>query len=117
MRLAADQAGQATANFVTDPDDRPEIDSYQGSVGFSNAGVTTNGGVRYFADASVPKAITTTPTLFPFPGAYSVFAGDCANNAAPTGVTPDSLAGSLVHISLDNIDLERLECQAFAEEA
>ena len=44
--------------------------------------MTTNSGVRYFTDSSVPKAITTTPTLFPFPAAYSVFAGDCANNAA-----------------------------------
>lgn len=91
LSLTYDQAGQATANFVTDPDDRPEIDSFQGSVGFANAGVTTNNGVRYFADASVPKAIMTTRTLFPFPAAYSVFAGDCANNAAPTGVTPDAL--------------------------
>ena len=85
---------------MTDPDDRPEIDSFQGSVGFSNAGVTTNNGVRYFTDASVPKAITTTPTLFPFPAAYSVFAGDCASNAAPTGVTPDALSvlpGKLDH--------------------
>jgi hypothetical protein len=100
LSLKYDRAGQATANFVTDPDDRPEIDSFQGSVGFANAGVTTNNGVRYFTDASVPKAITTTPTLFPFPGAYSVFAGDCANNAAPTGVTPDALAvlpGKLDH--------------------
>ena len=85
---------------MTDPDDRPEIDSFQGSVGFSNAGVTTNSGVRYFTDSSVPKAITTTPTLFPFPAAYSVFAGDCANNAAPTGITPDALSvlpGKLDH--------------------
>jgi len=100
LSLTYDQAGQATANFVTDPDDRPEIDSFQGSVGFANSGVTTNNGVRYFTDTSVPKAITTTPTLFPFPAAYGVFAGDCANNAAPTGVTPDSLAvlpGKLDH--------------------
>ncbi|MGZ6674583.1 MAG: hypothetical protein ACXVFM_19775, partial [Solirubrobacteraceae bacterium] len=91
LSLPYDLAGQAMANFVTDPDDRPEIDSFQGSVGFSNAGVTINNGVRYFTDTSVPKAITTTPTLFPFPAAYSVFAGDCASNAAPTGVTPDAL--------------------------
>jgi hypothetical protein len=91
LSLSYDQAGQAKASFVTDPDDRPEIDSFQGSVGFANAGVTANSGVRYFVDASVPKAITTTPTLYPFPGAYGVFAGDCTNNAAPTGVTPDSL--------------------------
>ena len=100
LSLTYDRAGQAKANFVTDPDDRPEIDSFQGSVGFANAGVTTNNGVRYFTDTNVPKAITTTPTLFPFPGAYGVFAGDCANNAAPTGVTPDSLAvlpGKLDH--------------------
>ena len=51
LSLTYDQAGQATANFMTtDPDDRPEIDSFQGSVGFSNAGVTTNSGVRYFAN-------------------------------------------------------------------
>ena len=91
LSLTYDLAGQAMANFVTDPDDRPEIDSFQGSVGFANAGVTINNGVRYFTDTSVPKAITTTPTLFPFPAAYSVFAGDCASNAAPTGVTPDAL--------------------------
>jgi Tfp pilus assembly protein PilV len=100
LSLKYDRAGQATANFVTDPDDRPEIDSFQGSVGFANAGVTTNSGVRYFTDANVPKAITTTPTLYPFPAAYGVFAGDCANNAAPTGVTPDALAvlpGKLDH--------------------
>jgi Tfp pilus assembly protein PilV len=100
LSLTYDRAGQATANFVTDPDDRPEIDSFQGSVGFANSGVTINNGVRYFTNASVPKAITTTPTLFPFPAAYGVFAGDCANNAAPTGVTPDSLAvlpGKLDH--------------------
>jgi Tfp pilus assembly protein PilV len=100
LSLKYDQAGQANASFVTDPDDRPEIDSFQGSVGFANAGVTVNSGVRYFADASVPKAITTTPSLFPFPGAYSVFAGDCANNAAPSGITPDSLTvlpGKLDH--------------------
>jgi Tfp pilus assembly protein PilV len=100
LSLTYDRAGQARANFVTDPDDRPEIDSFQGSVGFANAGVTINSGVRYFTDTNVPKAITTTPTLFPFPAAYGVFAGDCANNAAPTGVTPDSLAvlpGKLDH--------------------
>lgn len=91
LSLTYDLAGQAMANFVTDPDDRPEIDSFQGSVGFANAGVTINNGVRYFTDTSVPKAITTRPTLFPFPAAYSVFAGDCASNAAPTGVTPDAL--------------------------
>ena len=60
-------------------------------MGFANAGVTINNGVRYFTDTSVPKTITTTPTLFPFPAAYSVFAGDCSSNAAPTGVTPDAL--------------------------
>ena len=100
LSLKYDRAGQATANFVTDPDDRPEIDSSQGSVGFANAGVTTNSGVRYFTDASLPKTIATTPTLFPFPGAYSVFAGDCANNAAPTGAMPDALTvlpGNLDH--------------------
>jgi Tfp pilus assembly protein PilV len=100
LSLSYDQAGQATASFKTDPDDRPEIDSNQSSVGFSNAGVTTNSGVRYFANGTPVTAIATTPTLYPFPGAYSVFAGDCANNAAPTGVTPDSLAvlpGKLDH--------------------
>jgi Tfp pilus assembly protein PilV len=100
LSLSYDLAGQATASFKTDPDDRPEIDSNQSSVGFSNAGVTTNSGVRYFAAGTPVTAITTTPTLYPFPGAYSVFAGDCANNAAPTGVTPDSLTvlpGKLDH--------------------
>ena len=33
LSLTYDQAGQATVNFATDPDDRPEIDSFQGSVG------------------------------------------------------------------------------------
>lgn len=100
LSLSYDLAGQAVASFKTDPDDRPEIDSNQGSVGFSNAGVTVNSGVRYFASGTPVTAITTTPTLYPFPGAYSVFAGDCANNAAPTGVTPDSLTvlpGKLDH--------------------
>jgi Tfp pilus assembly protein PilV len=100
LSLSYDLAGQAVASFKTDPDDRPEIDSNQSSVGFSNAGVTTNSGVRYFANGTPVTAITTTPTLYPFPGAYSVFAGDCANNAAPTGVTPDALTvlpGKLDH--------------------
>jgi Tfp pilus assembly protein PilV len=100
LSLSYDLAGQATASFKTDPDDRPEIDSNQGSVGFANAGVTINSGVRYFGNGTPVTATTTTPTLYPFPGAYSVFAGDCANNAAPTGVTPDALAvlpGKLDH--------------------
>jgi Tfp pilus assembly protein PilV len=100
LSLSYDLAGQATASFKTDPDDRPEIDSSQGSVGFANAGVTINSGVRYFGNGSLVTSTQTTPTLYPFPGAYGVFAGDCANNAAPTGVTPDALAvlpGKLDH--------------------
>jgi Tfp pilus assembly protein PilV len=103
LPLKYDRAGQVKVNFKTMPDvGTTELDSYQGSVGFANAGVTINGGVRFFADTSVPPptSITTTPTLFPFPAAYSVFAGDCANNNAPSGATPDSLAvlpGKLDH--------------------
>jgi Tfp pilus assembly protein PilV len=102
LPLNYDQAGQVKVSFKTDPDDRAEIPTKQGSVGFANAGVTINGGVRFFADTSVPPptSITTTPTLFPFPAAYSVFAGDCANNNAPSGATPDPLAvlpGKLDH--------------------
>jgi Tfp pilus assembly protein PilV len=102
LPLKYDRAGQVKVDFKTDPDDRAEIATKQGSVGFANAGVTINGGVRFFADTSVPPptSITTTPTLFPFPAAYSVFAGDCANNDAPSGATPDSLAvlpGKLDH--------------------
>ena len=67
LSLSYDQAGQATANFKTDPDDRPEIDSNQGSVGFANAGVTINSGVRYFGNGTPVTAITSTPTLYPVP--------------------------------------------------
>jgi Tfp pilus assembly protein PilV len=93
LSLSYDLAGQAIANFRTTPDNTGGVaqSTKQTSVGFSNAGVTINSGVRYFASGTPVTAITSTPTLYPFPGAYSVFAGDCANNAAPTGVTPDSL--------------------------
>jgi len=102
LSLSYDLAGQAIANFRTTPDNTGGVaqSTKQTSVGFSNAGVTINSGVRYFASGTPVTAITSTPTLYPFPGAYSVFAGDCANNAAPTGVTPDSLtvlSGKLDH--------------------
>ena len=70
-------------------------------MGFANAGVTTN---QRRALSSPTRACRrrspTTPTLFPFPAAYSVFAGDCANNAPPPGITPDALSvlpGKLDH--------------------
>jgi Tfp pilus assembly protein PilV len=101
LSLSYDRAGQATANFVTTPDNTStQQATKQSTLGFSNAGVTINSGVRYFPSGTPVTAITTTPTLYPFPGAYSVFAGDCANNAAPTGVTPDALTvlpGKLDH--------------------
>ena len=101
LSLSYDRAGQATANFVTTPDNTTTRQATkQSTLGFSNAGVTINSGVRYFPSGTPVTAITTTPTLYPFPGAYSVFAGDCANNAAPTGVTPDALTvlpGKLDH--------------------
>jgi Tfp pilus assembly protein PilV len=101
LSLSYDRAGQATANFVTTPDNTStQQATKQSTLGFSNAGVTINSGVRYFPSGTPVTAITTTPTLYPFPGAYSAFAGDCANNAAPTGVTPDALTvlpGKLDH--------------------
>jgi Tfp pilus assembly protein PilV len=101
LSLSYDRAGQAKASFWTTPDNTStQQATKQGTVGFSNGGVTINSGVRYFAIGTPATAITTTPTLYPFPGAYGVFAGDCANNAAPTGVTPDSLTvlpGKLDH--------------------
>jgi Tfp pilus assembly protein PilV len=93
LSLSYDGAGQATANFRTTPDNTGGVAqaTKQTSVGFSNAGVTTNNGVRYFSSGTPTTAITSTATLFPFPAAYGVFAGDCVGNAAPTGVTPDNV--------------------------
>ena len=47
-------------------DGQPEtVDSYQGYVGFANAGVTTNQGARIFGNGTPVKTMTTTPTLSP----------------------------------------------------
>jgi hypothetical protein len=92
LPLSYDDAGAVTVNFKTTPDNASTAqDTKQGSVGFSNSGVTINSGVRYFGNGTPVKSVTTPRTLYPFPAAYGVFAGDCANNAAPTGVTPDSI--------------------------
>jgi Tfp pilus assembly protein PilV len=92
LPLSYDDAGQVKVNFKTTPDNATDPqDTSQGSVGFYNAGVTTNGGVRSFSNATAVTSITTPRTLYPFPAAYGLFAGDCAGNAAPTGVTGDSL--------------------------
>jgi Tfp pilus assembly protein PilV len=90
LPLSYDNAGAVTVNFKTTPDNAASAqDSKQGSVGFSNSGLTA--GVRYFGNGTLVKSITTPQTLYPFPAAYGLFAGDCANNAAPSGVTPDSI--------------------------
>ena len=69
LSLSYDQAGQATANFVTRPRrHRPEIDSNQGSVGFSNAGVTINSGVRYFANWHAGDGDHDDADAVPVPG-------------------------------------------------
>jgi hypothetical protein len=105
LSLTYDQGGQAQVNMSTTRlknDGQPEtIDSYEGYVGFANAGVTANQGARIFGNGTAVKTINTTPTLFPFPSAYSVFAGNCFNNdplrngAAATSLTV--LPGKLDH--------------------
>jgi hypothetical protein len=92
LPLSYDNAGAVTANFKTTPDNTTTAqDTKQGSLGVSNSGMTTSGGVRYFGNGTPVTSLTTPQTLYPFPAAYGLFAGDCANNAAPTGVTPDSI--------------------------
>ena len=92
LSLPYDNAGAVTANFKTTPDNTTTAQvTKQSSLGVSNGGMTTAGGVRYFGSATPVTSIVTPQTLYPFPGAYGLFAGDCANNAAPTGVTPDSI--------------------------
>jgi Tfp pilus assembly protein PilV len=101
LPLTYDRAGQVKVNFKTTPDVGVEQNSSQTSVGFGNAGVTINGGARFFPSGSPTQSITTTSTLFPFPAAYSVFAGDCVGNIPPVGPTPDNLIvlpGKLDHV-------------------
>lgn len=88
-----DNAGQVKVNFKTTPDNTGGVaqDTSQPSVGFFNSGMTVASGYRYFANATPVKSLTTPQTLFPFPAAYGLFAGDCAGNAAPGTVTGDSL--------------------------
>jgi Tfp pilus assembly protein PilV len=81
-----DLAGKVKVNFTTTriipgtPPTTEPMDSYQGYVGFSNAGVTTNQSTRVFGNGTPSSSIDTTRTLFPFTSPYNVFAGDCANN-------------------------------------
>ena len=93
LPLSYDDAGAVTVNFKTTPDNASTapVDTKQGSVGLPNSGITINSGVRYFGNGTPVKSVTTPRALYPFPAAYSVFAGDCADNAAPTGATPDSI--------------------------
>jgi len=103
LSLTYDLAGQAKVTMTSTRlknDGQPEtVDSDQGYVGFSNAGVTTNQGARIFGTGAPVTALTTTPSLFPFPSSYSVFAGDCFNNdplrngatATPLTVLPGKL--------------------------
>jgi Tfp pilus assembly protein PilV len=83
LSLKYDQAGQAKATFTTTRilgAGTETVDSFPGYVGFSNPGVTSNQGARVFGNGTPSSSIDTTPSLFPFPSAYSVFAGDCFNN-------------------------------------
>jgi Tfp pilus assembly protein PilV len=92
LPLSYDNAGAVTANFKTTPDNTTTAQvTKQTSLGVSNGGITTGGGVRYFGNGTLVTSVATPQTLYPFPAAYGLFAGDCANNAAPTGVTPDSI--------------------------
>jgi Tfp pilus assembly protein PilV len=103
LSLTYDQAGQAQVTMSSSRlknDGQPEtVDTYEGYVGFANAGVTANQGARIFGNGTQVKTITTPPSLFPFPGAYSVFAGNCFNNdplrngaaATPLTVLPGKL--------------------------
>jgi Tfp pilus assembly protein PilV len=92
-----DLAGKATVNFkstriIPTPPGSETVASYQGYVGFSNAGVTTNQGTRVFGNGTPSASIDTTQTLFPFTSPYSVFAGDCVNNdPAKNGVATTDL--------------------------
>jgi Tfp pilus assembly protein PilV len=95
-----DLAGQAKVRFKTTriippvavPPNTETVDAYEGYVGFSNAGVTTNQGTRVFGNGTPSASIDTTQTLFPFTSPYNVFAGDCVNNdPAKNGVTPTTL--------------------------
>jgi hypothetical protein len=93
LPLSYDNAGALTANFKTTPDNTTTAQvTKQGSLGVSNGGITTGGGVRYFGNGTPVASVITPQTLYPFPAAYGLFSGDCANNAAPAGVTPDSIA-------------------------
>jgi hypothetical protein len=108
--LQYDRAGKAAITFFSRPKDAsgaqptPAVDapSSQWFVTMSN----TNGHVQTFgpsSPANYPTAwpftnpaplatITTTQTLFPFTGAYTVYAGDCTNsNPANNSVTDPGL--------------------------
>jgi Tfp pilus assembly protein PilV len=111
-----DLAGKAQVRFKTTriiptPPGTETVDSFEGYVGFSNAGVTTNQGTRVFGNGTPSSSIDTTQTLFPFTSPYNVFAGDCVNNdPAKNGVTPTTLTvlrGKVDHV-LDPVPVAAL---------
>jgi hypothetical protein len=97
-------------------DGQPEtVDTYEGYVGFANAGITANQGARIFGNGTQVKTMSTPASLFPFPGAYSVFAGNCFNNdplrngatATPLTVLPGKLDHT-VALSVPAVNLTTL---------
>jgi hypothetical protein len=103
LSLSYDLAGQATASFKHRPRrPGPRSTRSQGSWASPTPGSPSTAARAIFGNGTLVTSTATTPTLYPFPGAYSVFAGDCANNAAPTGSRADALAvlpGKLDHTS------------------
>jgi Tfp pilus assembly protein PilV len=118
LPLSYDLAGEVKVTYVTKPDDRPEQVTNQTSLGASNSGLATPG-VRYLGDGAAHTSFDTGPSMYPFPSAYSLFAGDCANNdpqnvSAIPPPTPDKqqiLPGKLdyvmnVHVPALNIETQ-----------
>jgi Tfp pilus assembly protein PilV len=102
LPLSYDQAGQAKVTFKTTRllgASTETVDSLPGYVGFANGGITINQGARFWGDGTPSNSITTDASLYPFPAAYSVFAGNCFNNdplrngasATPLVVLPGKL--------------------------
>ena len=119
LSLTYDRAGQAQVTMTSSRlknDGQPEtVDTYEGYVGFANAGVTANQGARIFGNGTPVKTMSTPASLFPFPGAYSVFAGNCFNNdplrngatATPLTVLPGKLDHT-VALSVPAVNLTTL---------
>jgi Tfp pilus assembly protein PilV len=110
QQLWYDRAGQATLSFYSQPRDASgaqpspavKVDSSQWFVTLSKAThVQTFGpsspGPKYptgpaYTSPAPQNPITTTKTLFPFAGPYTVYAGDCTNSAPSyNGVTDPGL--------------------------